>query len=399
MGNAVDENCNGFIDEGCAPCDPLDTDGDGIAECDGDCAPADAEAAPGLPEVCDGKDNDCNLFTVDNCGVSDECNHDGDNLFSNDADQCQEDLICGCIVGPTGSCSGDYRCTSFCNSSATGAVGDGCGDDMTCLFDLQRSANVHGCAVTTNTPGMLTGGEACGSDDECRSLNCDRICIGPGCNQKYCIDWCGSDVYCTDPGSTCRLARGSGNLDGRCWPVGGPFLGTGAVGSACTADSQCDHGFCSALTGTCSEACCSDNDCDGGFGCSLAGEQVNTGFAFVPDAPATCNVDTDCSTGICLGNECAYRLTETSPMCMADNAGQGTRRAGSACSANLECRSGFCESTLGVCVEACCNDESCPSGLGCELQIVEVPAANNEGRVTQARVCVNLSTDAVLSPR
>ncbi len=391
-GNGIDDDCDGYVDEGCQPCDPVDTDGDGVSECDGDCAPSDPQRFPGNQEVCDGKDSDCNIFTVENCDVSDTCNHDGDGDFTNDPDQCRDDLLCACIVNQAGSCSGNYQCTSYCNSSHTGPVGDGCKTNEACRLDLLRSANVHGCDVVPTALGSKVGGEACGGDAECRSGTCARLFVGSG-TKDYCLDYCSSDAYCPAAATVCRLRRAE-SFDGRCWPVG--RLGTQLTGSSCSADTDCDHGLCitDGASRYCSEPCCTDGDCTSGFTCSLEGDEVATNYV-VPESGTSCAVTTDCPTGmVCYTTtgECAWRLAETSPMCMKDASGQGSRRAGAACTSGNDCMSGFCSAATSTCLEVCCDDSTCPVGLTCELQTVQAQGA----LVTQARVCVNLSTDAVL---
>ncbi len=389
-GNGIDDNCNGYVDEGCAPCDPNDTDGDGVSQCQGDCDPDDGAISPLAEEICDGLDNDCNLFTVQNCAVSDPCNHDGNLNFGDDPDLCGEDLICGQLINRAGQPSGEFICTALCNTSETGPLGDGCAQNETCFYDLLRSANVHGCARTTDPPGALRGGAVCSGDEQCRSNRCERVFTGP--NGRICLDYCGSDAYCQAPGVVCRILQPG--LDGRCWPSSA--LGAGLVGATCTTDAQCDHGLCADLGGArrCTEACCADGDCPNGFTCSLAGQQAATGFALPdPDAPA-CISNADCPGAmVCTtGRQCARALTDTSPMCVADLQGQGSRQAGAACNRSDQCRSNFCADDLGVCVEPCCNDNGCPSGLTCELQTVETLP----DQVTSARVCINLSTDSVI---
>jgi len=391
-GNGVDDNCNGYIDEGCNPCNPADTDGDGISECQGDCAPTVGTIYPGAAEQCDGLDNDCNIYTTRNCDVSDPCN------FPTADDVCRDELLCACVLDRSGTCTGNYLCTALCNTSETGTVGDGCEETQTCLYDLLRTANTHGCAEITGALGAKHGGEFCGTDDECRSNSCVRVFTGR--DSSICYDFCGSDDYCDAPDTVCRLGRTSENLDGRCWPAGAAGTGSGAVGTTCTADSQCDHGLCSTdgAVRTCTEPCCSDADCGGGFTCSLKGDAVDTTYVTVPPDASSCTVTTDCPTGmLCLTaeNKCAWRLVETSPMCLKDVVGQGSRQAGAACAANSQCASNFCEKDLGVCIEVCCNDDACPQGLTCELQ----PIKTRADRATSARVCLNISTDDVLEPR
>ncbi len=389
-GNGDDDNCNGYIDEGCDPCDPVDGDGDGVSECDGDCAPNDGDVFPDAPELCDGIDNDCNLFTVLNCEVSDPCNHDGDGDFGDDADVCADDLICGQLVDRRGEPTGEYLCTAFCNTSETGDIGDGCAEDETCFYDLLRSAAVHGCARTVDAPGTLRGGETCGGDEECRSNSCVRI--APGRDGSVCLDYCNSDAYCTAPGTVCRPLRPG--LDARCWPDAS--LGNGSTGDSCISDLACDHGYCANVDGDryCTEACCAATDCPGGHVCALSGEQVDSGFAYPDPDETPCNNNSDCAgQQVCLQSGiCARILTDTSPTCVPVDSGNHDRPAGSACSRNDQCRSDFCADNLGVCVEPCCSDAVCPEGLACELQVIET----RDDRVTSARVCINISTDDLL---
>ncbi|QDG50061.1 hypothetical protein FIV42_04710 [Persicimonas caeni] len=391
QGNGIDDDCDGYVDEGCNPCTTTDADNDGYSECDGDCDDSNPDVHPGATEQCDGLDNDCNTFTTKNCDVDEPCN------FNSGTDVCMNDRICACIVDNSGSCTGDYRCTTYCNWSETGPIGDGCGADQTCLYDMLRSSNVHACGVTTDTPGVKGGGEACGSDSECRSLNCDRICRGPGCNQDYCQDYCGSDDYC-GTNAVCRLSRLSDNIDGRCWPSGGPLLGSSSIGQSCSSDTSCDRGLCMTdpndSSRYCTGACCKDSDCPSGYTCTMGGDQIDTTYVYPDPRGITCTTDSDCSGsgGICYNNECAWRLVETSPMCVKDVSGQGSRVAGQQCAQNSDCESNFCEKTLGVCVSTCCNDAACPTGLTCEGQTVQT----DTDRVSQVRVCINVSTENVL---
>ncbi len=55
--DGIDNDCDGFIDEGFPG---SDTDDDGVTVGDGDCNDFEANIFPGAVEICDNKDNDCN---------------------------------------------------------------------------------------------------------------------------------------------------------------------------------------------------------------------------------------------------------------------------------------------------------------------------------------------------
>ena len=308
-------------------------------------------------------------------------------------------------MNEAGACSGNYECVGYCNSSETGPVGDLCLADQTCTGDLLRAANVHVCYSTLAPIGSKQPGETCVGDSECRSLSCSQLCLGPGCTQKYCQDYCGDDSYCSVSGVLCRLARYASTIDGHCWPAAGPYLGTTGIGEGCSSDVDCDHGFCATDAGQnyCSQACCGSLDCPDGFACSLAGDQIESSYVYAPQNSPACSADEECDTGLCdlVGEgRCAWRLTDTAPMCLSSPE-TGDLLPGSACTINGDCASGFCESDLGVCVDTCCSDSDCPSGLHCRLQFVStmpIPATGVE-RATQARVCIAEAGDEVLQPK
>jgi hypothetical protein len=67
--NGLDDNCDGFADN-------IDADADGANDCV-DCAPADPSIHPGAPELCNGADDNCDGLVDEHAGVVDE---DGDGL-------------------------------------------------------------------------------------------------------------------------------------------------------------------------------------------------------------------------------------------------------------------------------------------------------------------------------
>jgi hypothetical protein len=82
--NGVDDNCDGFIDEGT---DAFDDDGDGYTENQGDCDDEDADISPVAEEVADGIDNNCDLVTDEGTDVFDD---DGDGYTESEGD-CNDD--------------------------------------------------------------------------------------------------------------------------------------------------------------------------------------------------------------------------------------------------------------------------------------------------------------------
>lgn len=397
-GNGVDDNCNGYVDEACNDCDQTDPDADGYSVCQGDCAPTDPTVYPGAPELCDGKDNDCNKTTRASCDVSDPCNFNKNATPLDDNDVCMQDLVCVCTLDAVGQCSGNWQCTSFCNTSESGPVGDGCGEDQVCTLQMQASANINGCAVAPTPPGTGSAGEICTTSAECRGLNCSKLCTGTSCINSYCVDVCLSDQYCPVEGTFCRLLRQTTTLNGYCWPPDGPWLGSVKLGQVCASDSSCDRGFCSQTTKQCASACCTESDCPSGFYCSLLGDQIFANLVVTAANAQSCMFNSQCPSALCFNGKCSYLLTETTPMCLRESSGQNNLQAGAACQQNTDCASNYCEKNLNVCVDPCCNDSTCPVGLMCVAQLIEVTPDPTNGykRTTNARVCLNLSTTAVI---
>jgi hypothetical protein len=297
-----------------------------------------------------------------------------------------EDLLCGCLVSADGLCEDEYLCTSFCNSSATGDVGEGCAATQTCYFDLLRSANVHGCAEQPDPPGTKSGGLPCTTNAECRSGRCSSFFLTG--QATYCHDWCAADAYCPSSQTVCRPVPSFDGFDAVCWPKSRNPIGTGGIGSSCIINGQCNHGYCSPLTAECTKACCNDDTCPAGWACTLDGEDVLTSeYAEDAGPGAPCSATSDCSgTQECdpVSGTCVWRMTDTVPLCTRDPTGAEQRPAGAACTWSRQCKSSFCDALTSTCIEMCCTDAVCPTGLTCELQLVET----RQG-VTQARICVN----------
>jgi MYXO-CTERM domain-containing protein len=102
-----------------ADLDLIDDDGDGVAECDGDCDDTDAANFPGNTEVCDGADNDCDGALSDA-----EVDDDGDGQTECDGD-C-DDADAANFLGNPEVCDGaDNDCDGVIPADETDDDGDG----------------------------------------------------------------------------------------------------------------------------------------------------------------------------------------------------------------------------------------------------------------------------------
>lgn len=378
QGNGRDDNCNGYVDETCMPCDTTDNDGDGMSECQGDCNDMEATVGPGKTEACDGFDTDCNTFTTQNCDVSDPCN------FPTPVDVCKDDLECGCIQNEAGQCTGNYVCASFCEGSYTGPIGAGCTATQSCAYRWTLSDNQHACSETTATLGTKLGGEVCTMDNECRSGTCDFYCVGVGCTTKRCVDFCGH--HAPDMAGSCATGTVCEILSSALAPpamyasCGLDDNGTATTGQACSLTTTCKWGPQSCVNNVCAQPCGDDAQCPTGYHCSLRGNNVVAG-TWGAGTPAGVN---------------GVVAIETVPVCLADSgAGMHDRPGGAACTQNGDCRSQFCDKNLNVCVDPCVSDASCPLGLTCEPVYLR---ANTTG-ITWGRACVNASFGELLDAK
>lgn len=357
--NAVDDNCNGLVDETCG-CRNQDRDGDGVTDCQGDCNDNDNTVAPGRAELCDGKDNDCNRATVQNCGVSQNCGaRQGSSWlpFPTGTDVCRADLVCVSNVS-----TGELTCGSFCNQTTGTGLGDSCASGEGCLRNLVDSDNQHLCSVIA--VGTGTTGSACTLSSQCRSGDC-LTTDGP---TDYCSDKCTHEAGCSN-NTTCVVQESPLTVGPP--PRSGAYLwsscrldsnltATRTKGQTCSASMPCRAGVPACHNGVCVEPCCEHADCGSGFSCSINGPSRATPY----------------------GTSMGETIQSIMPSCVAS--GAATKVSGQACATSSECRGGICDATRGICVDLCCTDTSCPNGTTCEPTLLKL----STGPVSLVRACV-----------
>ncbi|MCW1930259.1 MAG: MopE-related protein [Candidatus Kerfeldbacteria bacterium] len=233
--DGLDNNCDGTVDEGC-----YDADGDGydaVVYGGSDCDDANASVNPGATDLCDGLDNNCD--GVDNgCAPPGATDDDGDGLTEDEGDCNDGDTavypgapeVCG--DGIDQNCDGaDDLCPDDDGDGYTTAAGD-CDD---------ASAGIN--------PGAT---EACdnGIDDDCDGLADDA---DSGCHLP---DTGGGD---TGDGETGEEDTGGETADS-----GGDTAPVDADGDGYTADTDCDDSDATVYPGA-TEACGDgiDQDCNG----------------------------------------------------------------------------------------------------------------------------------------
>lgn len=296
--------------------------------------------------------------------------------------QCAPTEICSggsCVPRPTTgndlgeACSSDDECRSglclggMCTQSCDWLSPTSCPSGFYCDADSSTSCSSGYCVAGGAGSGAL--GASCASDTECASLFCDRgICTTP------CVP--GGTVGCAE-GYTCQ----AGTLTCR-----GSCQRGRELGDACDVNPDCISLTCATRgdDSFCTQPCDDATPCPDGFTCTAAGNQS----VCVPDAGGlddACTTDADCLSGICTtengasyctrgcdppcpqGFECGESETDTD-VCI-----RSERGIGQDCDSNDDCASQLCivDGMSTYCSERC-TEEMCPSGFEC------VPAGDTQ---------------------
>ncbi len=325
---------------GCRKHEP-DLDGDGSE--DDDCAPYDASSAPGLPELCDGRDNNCDGAVDEGAGTVWLADVDGDG-FGDDAAPTQA------CAPPAGSALRGGDCDDADVTAHPGA-GESCTDaaDLNCdgsagLEDVDNDG-VAACEDCDDSDSKVGTGTTFFVDLDADGHGSDRItvteCEAPSgfveseddCDDLHAQSFPEAPEDCDGLDNDCNGTIDDGATGTSTWYADTDQDGFGdkdASVDACARppghvdnDGDCDDtsaAFNPAATESCSDL--TDYNCDGsvgqtdgdGDGTPACSDCDDTRFDVNPTAPETCDgVD----------NNCDAQIDESAPTWYADVDGDG----------------------------------------------------------------------------
>lgn len=388
-----DADCNDLI-----PC-TIDTCKAGhcenVASADPLCCVSNDDCDDGKEETADiCIDNQCTFKNVMGCETDADC------VDSNSCttEKCNQQVCeTSPVVAPECACVSDADCF---------------GKGNTCVIVQTGLASLG--TYCNNPVGPKLGGEECALDSECKSGFCldfddGNICFG-GCNSNLdchgatecgtvtftvgtgnevplptCVTMppgCGGDVDCIDDLVCVPVINPDvpNTLIGYC----GPADGAKAGGQLCAADNECETGICFDLfekgIEICWSSCVNDEDCAPGLNCypNLAY------FLFDQDTPDkaddkywslgsctpflgsfnNCMADSDCPGGEYCSTYKNQTMTALEPHCIT---AVGATQPGAACTADSQCKSGWCtDPPGGICIGLCKTDSDCFGGTTCQ---------------------------------
>jgi hypothetical protein len=383
-GNGRDDDCDGQQDEGhdqdgdkkpwCG--DATMTGGGGTADCDD----YDSTVAPGLPELCDGRDNDCDSRVDESdtgslCSVGEECVQQRcvvpDCTVQGSSKKCRDGLTCDPstkqCVATTGCTQGSCPNGTYCDSPSGECRAQKRRNGEVCLLDGDCASGscLDFAALKISAEGSRICGSACCSDSDCGA---DERCFVPGTGARSCLPVSlapppfGSLQQCLDDGQ-CGGGQSCAVIGGQ--PLAAPVSstrndliapacrqpprGTLQVGDMCLNESSCESDVCVPGAGlfvtnnVCSRVCGTTKDCD---------ELTASGSIL---------------TGL-VGTYCRFVEREPTrdivPVCVVNRGELGHGAFGSQCSSGTDCLEGSCLGASGegqgFCTMACCRNTDCP---------------------------------------
>jgi streptogramin lyase len=261
--NGVDDDCNGFIDDGCT-----DADGDTFPA-PADCDDSNAAVHPGAAEVCNDRDDDCD-GAVDE-GVRNACGACGAPALT---DTCGNGLDddCNGLVDDHCSCSSGASQSCYGGPAGTVSVGS-------CVAGTQTCEGTEFTLWSACTGQVLPLPEICnGADDDCDGEVDERWAVG----SNRC-GFCSSVEVCDGMDNDCDglVDEGVANRCGEC--AAEPVEVCNGADDDC--DGVIDDGVTNAC-GTCPPAPCYEVGWGTPADCTAAGRSC-TGLEEHPDYPGS----------------------------------------------------------------------------------------------------------------
>ena len=359
--NAVDDNCDGDVDEG------YFLEGEPVNLCD------------------DG--NDC---TKDSCKGETGCAQEAlDGVECKDGNPCTVADHCesGLCVGKEVDCNDDNPCTDDVCDEAGGCFYDSndavCDDSDPCtVADSCHDGKCAGVAVdcdclTDEDCLQLEDGDVCNGILICDTTKLPYLCAVAPDSLIECPMPEGVDGPCLK--ATCDESTGECGTE----PIGGAPCDDD---NACTINDHCQEGLClGGVAANCNDGeLCTDDQCDEVTGCEHAwnSSPCNDGDP--------CTQEDVCDGGQCVGGatlNCDDSNPCTDDSCSAQKgcihlANEAACSDGNECTTGDHCQGGQCKtSTVAMCDDGnSCTDDSCDPAQGC-LHLL------NNGSCNDGNVC------------
>jgi len=290
--------CDASVEPGdCDDDDPAanlnDIDGDSVDTCSGDCDDGDDDRAPGLEEVCDGKDNDC-LDGVP--GDEEDGDGDGYSLCEGDCDDTDDGLRPGDVdldsyTPCEGDCDDDDPTLTPVDADIDGystCTGDCDDDEETVHPDATELCD----GVDTDCDGALSPGDADADADGVLACDdCDdsdpamNLADGDGDGFSSCADDCDDGNPAINPDATDIVGDA---IDQNCDGIDGTDFDQDGYASLASGGDDCDDQLASMNL--------DDADADGATSCDGDCDDADPALESLDDDGdgwSTCDGDCD----------------------------------------------------------------------------------------------------------